>query len=125
MAKKLDSPCLFCGGLPCECDTGQTKKRSKRSVQAAPKKPSSPISSSVESDNDTEDVFGEIPTPGKPKFKFKSHSEERDLSLESALRVLRPIVRPSDQRKIDILLTRHYPLDIGRRLAEWKKRDRS
>lgn len=120
---KQDAPCMFCGGLPCVCDGGQKKKSSKRTVKAssrtAPtttsKSPSSTPSVSAKDEID----FGGIPEPAKPKFKFKSHSE-RDLSSESALRIIREIVSEKDQRKIDRELAREYPQEIDRRIAAWR-----
>lgn len=124
---KQDSPCMFCGGLPCVCDGGPTKKRSRASAKKAsfpapkPTKKSSPTSSSAESGKGTEDVFGSIPEQARPKFKSKSHSE-RDLSYESALRILRPIVSEADQKKIDKELKRIYPQAVDRRVAEWRRK---
>ena len=122
MAKKQEGPCLFCGGLPCECDGGsKAKSKSSSRVRKSPAKTSDPISPSVEPVKDTEDIFGEIPTQVKPKFDIKPTLEpDRDLSLEYVLSILRPIVHPRDQKLIDKYLKRHYPHDLDRRIAAWK-----
>ncbi len=94
MARQLDAPCMFCGGNPCICDGGKTTKSSPRTRKASSPVEKSTIETSqpsTRSDSDIEDVFGEIPE-AKSKFKSVSHSEDRDLSLESALRILRPLV---------------------------------
>lgn len=121
MPKKQPDLCMLCGGSPCECDGPPTRKRSKPSVKATTKKSSETISPSVESDNGTEDVFGEIPT-ATPKFKSESHSvEDRDLSYFAALRLLRPLLNASSRKEVDKELNPPYPQSVDRRIAEWKK----
>ena len=126
MARKTDAPCMLCGGLHAgECASGQTKKPSKRPAvrTSAKSEPSpTPTSTSVELAKDTEDVFGEIPSRVKPKFKSSSPSEGRDLSCESALRLLRPLLSGPAQRKVDKELKRPYPQDVDKRVAHWKAR---
>lgn len=130
MARKMDSPCMFCGGLPCTCDTGPTKKSSPRTRKAsspAAKKTTEKSQDSTQSSNateaSTEDVFGAIPERVTPKFKtVQSLDSPRDLSYESALRVLRPLLSPVEQRNVDRELKRNYPQDIDKRVAQWKGR---
>lgn len=116
---------MFCGGQPCVCDGGKTKKSSRSTRKASsPKETSSLSPNSTPSINDSndEETFGAIPEPARPKFDIKSPSEDRDLSLESALRLLRPLVCPRDQKFIDQKLKRTYPQDVDRRVEEWKAR---
>jgi len=130
MARKMNAPCMFCGGNPCECDGQPTKKRSRVSAKKAsspepkPTIESKTTSSSVESDSGTEDIFGEIPEPEKRKFRSKSHSVERDLSLESALRVLRPHLADESRHEVDAILKVSYPPELDKRIASWRKRHR-
>ncbi len=128
MARKLDSPCMFCGGLPCTCDTGQTKKSSKPTVKASSSRAKKTTAKSPDStpshsatEESTEDVFGEIPTQVLPKFKTKSDSEsDRDLSYESAIRVLMPLLSEIEQRRVKKELNHPYPQDVDKRAARWK-----
>lgn len=132
MPKKQPDLCMLCGGSPCECDGVKTKRKSKaspRKVSSPAPKPtveSSPTSSSVVSDSDTEDVFGEIPTPEKSKFSSSSPSDEDpDLSYFAALRLLRPLLTAPSRRVVDEELNPPYPQSLDRRIAEWKKHVRS
>jgi hypothetical protein len=68
-----------------------------------------------------EEIFGDVPDAVTPTFQ-KAESVERDLTYESALRAIRPIVTPADQKKIDAELHKPYPQDVDRRLAEWRRR---
>lgn len=132
MARQADALCLLCGGLHSgDCGTGQKKKSSPRTRKA-----SSPVAksttktspSSTPSQPDTEasseDVFGDIPTARVRKFKSTPTSETqgRDLSYESALRLLRPLVNDVAQHNIDRELHRYYPQDVDKRIALWKAR---
>src|SRR5690349_4032787 len=119
---KQDSPCLFCGGLPCVCDGGKKPKSSTRTPKApSPKPTASPGPSSPPSVSATEAEFVDSPAD-TPKFKFKSSSQpDRDLSFESAIRVLRPLLAESERRQIDLELDPHPSPDVVRRLAEWRK----
>ena len=127
MARKAEALCLLCGGLHAgDCGSGQTKKPSKPSAQRTSRKsaPSpTPTSTSVERDSDTEDVFGEIPK-ATPRFKNTptSATTERDLSYESALRILRPLLSSPSQATVDRELHRYYPQDVDKRVARWKAR---
>ena len=124
MPKSKPDLCILCGGSPCECDGGQTKRRAKRSAKPPLKKSSesqSPTSTSVESDRGTEDVFGEIPK-ATSKFKSKSPSDEdRDLSYFAALRLLRPLLSVESRHRVDEELNPPYPQSIDRRITDWKK----
>lgn len=128
MVKKQDSPCLFCGGNPCMCDGTKKKKSShstrKVSSESTSKKSLDSTHLNKDTAVETEDVFGEIPTQEKPKFKFQAKKTvERDLSLESALLIIRPLVRDAERRNIDAELKRNYPRDLDMRIADWKKRN--
>lgn len=123
MAKKAPEPCLFCGTTPCSCDggTGSKKKRSTGTPRSSQKKSTSPTSDSPTPDSSSEPIAYDEP---KAKLSpFKVQKRERDLSLDSALRCVREIVCPEDQRKIDEELRQPIPPDLGRRLAEWKARN--
>lgn len=108
MAKKQDSSCMFCGQVPCECDgVKKSRKPAKVKVDKAPVAPT----------RETDDLdFGAIPEPVQRKFKVA----ERDLSHEAALRVLREIVEPREQKKIDRELEHSYLPDVNKRVKEWK-----
>lgn len=103
---------MFCGNLPCTCG-GEPKKKARK---AAAPKPAAKRTQPVKDDID----FGRIPEQVKPKFKTKVEAE-RDLSLESALRILRPICSEASQREIDQHLARTYPQEVDRRVAAWKE----
>lgn len=131
MAKKQETTCMFCGGLPCVCDGGTKKKSSKRTVKASSvtartttetSPDSTPSVSATEAS--TEDVFGAIPEPAKPKFKTTpTLVTEVSLSSLSVLRMLRPLVCVRDQKRIDKTVNRPYPQELDRRVAEWKARN--
>lgn len=103
---------MFCGALPCECD-GVKKVKSKP-------RPTRKVAESKPAPADDID-FGSIPEATKPRFK-QADKAERDLSLEAALQILRPIVSKADQKWIDKQLKREYPQELDRRVAEWKDR---
>lgn len=114
---KLDSPCMFCGDLPCTCDTGKSApKRAPRKLKSAiPAQPT----------KDAFDFDSVVVPVAAPKFKAPEPTPEteRDLSFESALRALRPIVSTLDQKKIDNYLHRDLPTDLDRRLVNWRNRE--
>ncbi len=130
MSKKLTTACMFCGGLPCTCDGGPKKKSSTRTrkagfetVHTTIEKSLNSTQSSSATEASTEDVFGAIPEPVKPKFKTApALAIEVDLSSLSALRLLRPLVCKRDQRRIDATVNRQYSQDLDRRVAGWKAR---
>jgi hypothetical protein len=77
-------------------------------------------SSSITED-ETEDVYGEVPTEVS-KFKSVSHSGEvRDLSYFAALRLLRPLLGREAGRIVDEELNPPYSQSLDRRIAEWKR----
>ena len=105
--KKPPEPCMFCGEVPCQCDGQPTKQKSKRSAAKA-----APV-------NDTDLDFSEQLTV-TPQSRFRK--AKRDLSYLSALRIVRDIVAPEEQEKIDAELATHDPA-LEARLQEWKMRN--
>lgn len=121
MAKPLED-CVFCGENPCTC-YGTVKKKSTVRVRT-PTVPVSEDRTEVTPVQSAEDVdFGSIP---EAKSKFAGvHSQhvEKDLSYVNALRALREIVTPREQRWIDSQISPPLQQELDKRVAEWRSRN--
>lgn len=110
--------CIFCGESPCACEP--TKKPSKPKSVAKPKPASEPAG---------EDVFAETVIEKRTRFDLvtaaaASDAEQaRDLSAESVLRLLYPLLHPISQKQVDDLLNPPRTQEVERAEIEWRKRN--
>jgi len=118
LVAKLDSPCMFCGDLPCTCDGATSKKKIKPRKKAA--QPPKPVETKDAITFDDVSVPSETSRfkPGKPQ-----PVADRDLSFESALEALDPILSSSSQKTVDRMLHRERPTELDKRLVDWRNRN--
>lgn len=108
-----NEPCFFCGTAPCSCaSTAPDKSRKSKVVQKA---------SSAKANTDNFLSGKSIPEARKV-FKVPASTRERDLSLESALRALLPILASRDKKRVKKELNRELPHELDKRLSEWRIR---
>lgn len=110
--KPVAELCIFCGQSPCTCADSKPARTTKPRKVAAPKP-------------DAEDPFATVVVPpAKSKFeKAGADIHTRDLSAESVLRLIRPLLNEVDQKKVDDLLHHPIPQDVDRLESEWRKRN--
>jgi hypothetical protein len=118
MPKKPPALCMFCGSVPCTCDGSPTPVKQKSS--AGPRVRPSPV---VQPTGDGSLNFGEIP---KRERVFKvAKAPERDLSYESALRVLllSDILHPESEALVRAELSPPKSQSTEQRVHDWRKRN--
>lgn len=117
MAKKPPEPCMFCGII----HKGDCNSSVKATKPTAKKFASRPVADVALPKDDIEFV---APPPPKSKFAASEHSApERDLSYESALLALRPILSEKDQKWVDRQVAHPMAGDTEKRLIGWKERN--
>jgi hypothetical protein len=110
MAKKNKyESCMFCGDSPCSCNKAEVKP-----------KPIAARSVKKESLD-----FTQVKVAPKPsKFKApEAIAVERDLSLESALSALLPILSKADRHKVEAQLAHPVPPVTDRAIHDWRARN--
>jgi hypothetical protein len=125
MTKKPPALCMFCDSVPCTCDP--VKPRKARKSKPGQRERSAPPAAQTEVEvpsvaGGVDSVFADEQLN---KTRFKTDEVERDLSLESALRVilLADILCVEDRNKVLAELTPQPGQDLDRRLSEWKARN--
>lgn len=125
MPKKPPALCMFCGNAPCTCDSLTQRKTSRKPVvRERPSSTVTPAESAISASvEDGSILFGETPT--KERKFHQVEEEQRDLSFESALRVLllSDILCPADAALVTAQLEVPKSQAVERRLADWRKRN--
>ena len=120
MPRKPPELCMFCSTAPCTCDESKPRRSRVKKAPATglvePGSASQPVAGA--------ELFGDVPTVTKRAFK-DSTGKARDLSYESALRVLldADILHPASVALVREELTPLKIQDVEHRLSEWRERN--
>lgn len=125
MPKKPPALCMFCGDAPCTCSDSVKPRPSARKTKPGQRERSAPpvAQATPEVAPGGADSFSDEVIPTKTRV-FKLHEKARDLSFESAQRILllSGILHPSDAALVRDELDPPKSQDIDRRTAEWRAR---
>jgi hypothetical protein len=114
-------PCIFCGGVPCECPGTKAPARKKLAPKTERLAESVPPVQSPEGDDSW------LPTETVSRFKKTEDSTpgltEDDLILRDALRALEPILSANDKRKYHDVIHPQLRTETERKLVEWRQRN--
>jgi len=103
MKRRQFDLCILCGESPCICNQAVVPTKSSK-VQDQGKNPTK---------SQRTKKLASLPTGGAT----------RDLSLESALRNLLPILHSSEKPKVERMLNAHRTAEVERKLHEWRDKN--